>query len=77
MAKVPLMESDVETAAEASVETSHEPVGRSVAPLPGQWHHHCTDPCWILLLIAALGVLYFPVQQALQAGDMSKYMRGL
>ena len=76
MAKVPLMESDVETAAEASVETSHEPVGRSVAPLPGQWHHHCTDPCWILLLIAAVGVLYFPIQEAMQTGDMSKYMRG-
>ncbi|CAE7274835.1 unnamed protein product, partial [Symbiodinium sp. KB8] len=49
---------------------------RSVAPLPGHLDHHCTDVWWIFVLIAALSVLYVPAMQAIQDGDMSKFMRG-
>eukprot|EP00439_Symbiodinium_sp_Y106_P003582 s1125_g1.t1 len=77
IAKAPLMvESDLETAADGSDESGHEPVGRSVAPLPGHLDHHCTDVWWIFVLIAALAVLYVPSLQGIQNGDMSKFMRG-
>lgn len=70
MAKAQLIaDEDVETA-EGSSEI------RSMAPLPGERDHHCTDPLWILLLLAALGVLYVPVTKALEEGDMSKYTSG-
>ena len=37
---------------------------RSMAPLPGERDHRCTDPVWILVLLAALGVLYVPFTKA-------------
>ena len=35
-----------------------------MAPLPGERDHRCTDPVWILVLLAALGVLYVPFTKA-------------
>eukprot|EP00913_Durusdinium_trenchii_P001123 g1031.t1 len=50
--------------------------GHEVSPLPGHLEHYCTNVMWIFFLPLALGFLYFPIQAAMEEGDVSKFFRG-